>query len=476
MPSEQTFYDGSVLFEPLADVTGVSVDKINFVMCMFASLPLSYVYYKFLAPGKVSRQTRSLVPLIIGLFFCYFCFGRAIKHLLANILVSYGLMYVIPPKYVHLAVFVFSVGYLLFIHFYRWLLLTSYYLDVTGPIMVAVQKITTVAFSLHDGRGRKPESLSDLQKKEAIREIPNIIDYLSYTLNFQTVLTGPLNYYADYIAYLDGTNLTPGKDGKKPSPTGVALRKIVESLFYLYIVVFYVGKYPTEIIAQEEYLNLPILQWAWWWFFTIFLFRVNYYFAWTFADGVCNLAGFGFSGYNKEGEAQWDLCTNVKPLKVEMAQSFKETLDAWNTQTGGWLRRVAYDRTPKSIRTVATYVLSAIWHGISVGYYITFLSGALMTLAGATFRRSMRFRFVNNPTHKRVYDFVTFLATKVALAYSTYSFTTMHLNPGWFIYSRVFFCVHILAFAIQVALPSVFPPEKKKKPEDGTSSYAKKSE
>ncbi|VDO65475.1 unnamed protein product [Haemonchus placei] len=67
-----------------------------------------------------------------------------------------------------------------------------------------------------------------------------------------------------------------------------------------------------------------------------------------------------------------------------MAQSFKETLDGWNIQTGGWLRRVAYDRTPKRIRTFATYALSALWHGISVGYYMTFFTGALMTLAGAT--------------------------------------------------------------------------------------------
>ena len=33
------------------------------------------------------------------------------------------------------------MGYLLFIHFYRFLILTSYYLDITGPIMVAVEKV-----------------------------------------------------------------------------------------------------------------------------------------------------------------------------------------------------------------------------------------------------------------------------------------------------------------------------------------------
>lgn len=32
-------------------------------------------------------------------------------------------------------VFAFSMGYLAFIHAYRWLILSHYYIDVTGPIM-----------------------------------------------------------------------------------------------------------------------------------------------------------------------------------------------------------------------------------------------------------------------------------------------------------------------------------------------------
>ena len=96
------------------------------------------------------------------------------------------------------------------------------------------------------------------------------------------------------------------------------------------------------------------------------------------------MSGFGYSGKNANGEAQWNLCTNVYPQRVENAQNMKEVLDNWNTQTAGWLRRVAYDRTPKNIRTLATYMLSAVWHGVSVGYYITFISGALFTPAAAT--------------------------------------------------------------------------------------------
>lgn len=461
MPSEQTFYDGSNFFEPLSETVGVGVDKVNFVLCIFSALPLSFIYKTFFPAGNVSKQVRTLVPLLIGFLFCFFCFGRAVKHLLANCLISYALMYLTPPKHVHKVVFAFSMGYLLWIHFYRWLLLTAYYLDVTGPIMVAVQKITLLAFSIHDGKGRKKEDLNESQRKEAVTEIPSLLDYMSYIFNFQTVLTGPANTYSDWAAFVNGTHLQKDKDGKLPSSTGVALRKFAESLIYLYLVVFYVSVYVPEVIAKEEYLALPMWRWAVWWFIVIFFIRVNYYFAWTFADSICNMSGFGFSGYDKDGKAQWNLCTNVMPIQVEMAQSFKETLDGWNIQTGNWLRKAAYERAPKSVRTIATYFLSAVWHGFSVGYFITFGTCALMTLAGATFRRCMRWRFVNNKTHKAVYDFVTFMATKVALAYATYAFVTMHLYPGFDVYKRVFFCVHILGLLILYVLPNFFRPLKK---------------
>ncbi|KAJ1366273.1 hypothetical protein KIN20_026889 [Parelaphostrongylus tenuis] len=199
--------------------------------------------------------------------------------------------------------------------------------------------------------------------------------------------------------------------------------------------------------------------WCMWWFIVLVLIRVNYYFAWTFADSVCNMSGFGFSGYDENGEAKWELCTNVRPYQVEMAQSFKETLDGWNIQTGGWLRRVAYDRTPKKIRTFATYMLSALWHGISVGYYITFSTGALVTLTGATFRRCMRHRFLNCPKQKAAYDVMSFIATKIALAYTTYAFVVMNLDPAIFVYKRVYFIVHIVALVILVVLPRYFPPK-----------------
>lgn len=123
------------------------------------------------------------------------------------------------------------------------------------------------------------------------------------------------------------------------------------------------SKYYPEQMAEEPALSMS---WIGWWtllyFVTIFK-RCQYYYAWLFADGVSNLSGFGFNGFDADHKPKWNLISNVNVWKVESALSLKDTLDNWNCTTMYWLRRVAFERVPKNYRTVSTYLLSAVWHG-----------------------------------------------------------------------------------------------------------------
>uniref|UniRef100_A0A0R3S5J5 Acyl_transf_3 domain-containing protein n=1 Tax=Elaeophora elaphi TaxID=1147741 RepID=A0A0R3S5J5_9BILA len=178
MPGIHTFYDGSTILQPLADVVGLEVDKVNLLLCQFISLPLAYLHYLIFTSTRISRTIRVLCPAILGLMFCYFCFGKyngcselyysALKHLILLVGLSYAIMRFFPPKIVHKCIFIFAMGYLVFLHWYRWYVFTTYYLDVTGPMMILVQKITVLAFTLHDGRVKKTEELNDVQKREAL--------------------------------------------------------------------------------------------------------------------------------------------------------------------------------------------------------------------------------------------------------------------------------------------------------------------
>ncbi|EJW73666.1 hypothetical protein WUBG_15427, partial [Wuchereria bancrofti] len=110
-------------------------------------------------------------------------------------------------------VFLFSMGYLVFIHWYRWYILTTSAIDITCPLMIMVQKVTMLAFSLHDGKVKKIDELNEIQKREAIKSLPDILSFLSYMFHFQAVLTGPACFYTDYMAWINGTAAI-GKDGK----------------------------------------------------------------------------------------------------------------------------------------------------------------------------------------------------------------------------------------------------------------------
>jgi D-alanyl-lipoteichoic acid acyltransferase DltB (MBOAT superfamily) len=90
--------------------------------------------------------------------------------------------------------------------------------------MIAIQKITSLGFSLHDGMHRPADSLLDYQKRTAIRRMPSLLEYLAYVLQFPTLMSGPMITYHDYIEFVEGSAFTKHisieelKQGNKPSP------------------------------------------------------------------------------------------------------------------------------------------------------------------------------------------------------------------------------------------------------------------
>lgn len=46
--------------------------------------------------------------------------------------------------------------------------------------------------------------------------------------------------------------------------------------------------------------------------------RFKYYYAWIFADAICNNSGFGFNGYDEHGSARWDAASNVDVYNFEV--------------------------------------------------------------------------------------------------------------------------------------------------------------
>ncbi|KAK2184634.1 hypothetical protein NP493_259g00013 [Ridgeia piscesae] len=412
---------------------------------MLTALVLAIIYRKFLPAHQVSVTVRHVCAVTAGLALGFFCFGKQMCHLFAQAGSCYLIMRFSPATYVHKGVLLVALGYLSVMHILRMIYdYGGYTLDVTGPLMVFTQKLTSLAFSVHDGLYKDVEDLSEDQKDQAVTRMPGPLEFCSYLFNFQGILVGPQCFFNDYITFVDGSLLHCPEDmdengQERHSPFGPSTKKPIFSKLLIaagsIAVTFTIAPmFPPSLNADQAHLkNSTFLYRVLFVVLSVALSKWRYYFGWKLGEAVNNASGFGFNGYNENGVAKWDLITNVNIYEIETATSLKVLVDNWNIQTGVWLRRVCYDRAPFS-PTFLTYMLSALWHGYYPGYYLTFVSAAFFTLAGRCLRKNIRPFFLMSPAKKAIYGCVTWAGTHLSLGYLIVPFCLLEFWPSFYYY------------------------------------------
>ncbi|XP_053445832.1 lysophospholipid acyltransferase 2 [Nycticebus coucang] len=480
---------GSTLLQPLSNAVQLPIDQVNFVVCQLFALLAAIWFRTYLHSSKTSSFIRHVVATLLGLYLALFCFGWYALHFLVQSGVSYCIMIIIGVENMHKYCFVFALGYLTVCQITRVYIFDygQYSADFSGPMMIITQKITSLAYEIHDGMFRKDEELTPSQRGLAVRRMPSLLEYLSYNCNFMGILAGPLCSYKDYITFIEGRSyhmIHSGEKGKEeiqskrtePSPNIAVIQKLLvcglSLLFHLTIS----KTLPVEYNIDEHFQTIA----SWpakvtYLYVSLLAARPKYYFAWTLADAINNAAGFGFRGYDKNGAARWDLISNLRIQQIEMSTSFKMFLDNWNIQTALWLKRVCYERASFS-PTVRTFVLSAIWHGVYPGYYLTFLTGVLMTLAARAMRKNFRHYFIEPPQLKLFYDVVTWIVTQIAISYTVVPFVLLSIKPSFMFYSSWYYCLHIVALLVLLFLPVEKTQRGKKTHENVQLSQPRKFE
>ncbi|XP_077077000.1 lysophospholipid acyltransferase 2b [Siphateles boraxobius] len=457
---------GSSLLQPISEITNLPLDQVNFVVCQLCALLTAVWFRLYLHPSKTSPFVRHVVATLLGIYFALFCFGWYALHFLLQSGITYGIMILTGVEHMHKYCLVVALGYLSFCQITRVYVFDygMYSADFTGPMMVITQKITSVAFEIHDGMARKEDQLNQGQKRLAIRRMPSLLEYFSYNCNFMGILAGPTCSYNDYIAFIEGTPYrhreleTKGKvNGKSrlndPSPNSEVIRKLATCFISLLVFLSVCKVCPVERNVDDDFIaTTPFYAQVVYLYLSMLTTRPKYYFVWTLADAINNAAGFGFNGYDSDGLPRWDLISNLRIMNIELATSFKVFLDNWNIQTAHWLKRVCYERCPYN-PTAATFLLSAMWHGAYPGYYLTFLTGIVITLAARAVRHNVRPYFLGSPTHKFVYDVITWAATQIAICYTVVPFVLLSVGPSLKFYRSRYFCIHIGCILLAIALP-----------------------
>ncbi|XP_056619441.1 lysophospholipid acyltransferase 1 isoform X2 [Triplophysa dalaica] len=474
---------GSALLNPLSDLVGVPLDQVNFIVCQVFGLAAAVWFRLYLTPQFTTPEVRHAVAALLGASFITFCFGWYAVHVFILVLACYGIILKASIHNVHRYTMVVSIGYLTICQVSRVIIFNYGILstDFSGPLMIITQKITLLAFQVHDGMCQKQEKLTEDQRRLAVHSKPSLLKYLSYNINFLSILVGPCSNYKDYLEFIEGhhiqSTLRSVKDAssqqngwdKMPEPSPVTvinkLLVCVGCLLWFFIIT---KAFPIAYNVDPQFISeasfITRLGYA---FISIQAARPKFYFAWTLAEAIHNAAGYGISGMDENGKVSWDLLSNVYIWKIETATSLKSFIDSWNIQTALWLKRVCYDRAPY-YAVPLTFVLSAIWHGVYPGYYFTFISAVPITFAARAVRRNFRQYFLSSRQLKLCYDVVTWAATQLTICYIVMPFLLLAVEPTVMYYRSMYFHVHIISILAMILLPS--------KPWDSkTQSHAQQS-
>ncbi|EJW03447.2 hypothetical protein EDEG_02212 [Edhazardia aedis USNM 41457] len=250
-------------------------------------------------------------------------------------------------------------------------------LDIGGAIMVLCIKVYYL--------GKHPNA--------------RFLDALCYIFLIPGILSGPVMSYKAYLQYKNHINQknTSNKQNQKSTNDTTAnniinqrntnnvnntndttntlnLTKItntsinvykttVESLIYMAVYAICKSKFPLEQIGKQDSLLKKMLYFI----VAVNTQKLKYYFVWKFAESCYEVIGF-------------KNMININPLKVEFAGSVKEITENWNIYTNTWLKEsifVPLKHRGYYLASLATFTVSALWHGTYLGYFLMFITFSL---------------------------------------------------------------------------------------------------
>ncbi|KAJ8290522.1 hypothetical protein GJAV_G00013990, partial [Gymnothorax javanicus] len=278
--------------------------RVNFVVCQLFALLTALWFRLYLHPKKSSPLVRHVVATLVGFYLALFCFGWYALHFLVQSGLTYSIMILASLEHMHKYCFIMALGYLSFCQITRVYVFDygMYSADFTGPMMVITQKITSLAFEIHDGMFKKEENLSVNQRILAVRRMPSLLEYLSYNCNFMGILAGPTCSYNDYIAFIEGTAYhqkrfkSNGKENGQsslepytqtdPSPRKDVIYKLCSCTVCLLVYLSVSRILPVERTTEDGFIaSTPFYGQVLYLYLSMLATRPKYYFVWTL--GMC---------------------------------------------------------------------------------------------------------------------------------------------------------------------------------------------
>ena len=124
-------------------------------------------------------------------------------------------------------------------------------------------------------------------------------------------------------------------------------------------------------------------------------------------------------------------------------------------------------KTVMLYRVAITMTVSAFWHGVHPGYYLSFLTVPISLMAEDLMAAA--FRSDKDPTQQKIYDWVAFFFRGRAFDYMCMGFLLLSYHDTVRYWSSIYYFTHIY-IVIFIIIGYVCKPKRTKKPAEAVNN------
>ncbi|TSL82551.1 Lysophospholipid acyltransferase 7 [Bagarius yarrelli] len=219
-----------------------------------------------------------------------------------------------------------------------------------------------------------------------------------------------------------------------------------------------------------------------------FVFRMRFYSAWCGAEAGCITAGLGCYPQGAESKpgrgpsvqyspepgalVEYDFKTiqNIDCYNTDFCVKVRHGMRYWNMTVQWWLHEYIYSSAPfraYALRAGWTMLVSAYWHGLHLGYYLSFLTIPVCIAAELAMESCVRSRL--SAEGQKVFDWVHWFLKMRAYDYMCMGFVLLKASDTLHYWSSIYFIIHAVAL-ICIAAGQLMGKKKK----EGAKEESKK--
>ncbi|MFH4975819.1 hypothetical protein AB6A40_002528 [Gnathostoma spinigerum] len=362
------------------------VEDLVYAELLFLSLVFSMIMRQ-VSSGAI----REVSGAVVGILMVYYFTGVKVMYSFTAVVINIILFTFVKNRYMPLFSFLLTfiyLGILRAIHLFGFPGLVT---QANAVQLIMTLRLVGLSFEIEDSR-RRSASERFVPTTRPIDE-PSWWQVILYAYNFAGIFTGPYYTYSMHRDVIDGDTVMQVPVWKHIS------WRIWNLTLSLPAFVLLVYAFPLKMMKEEEFYDETIFYRIWIGFLVFIWMRCRVYSAWMVAESICVLNGIGLYPVNlkarvgcgptkpmedydpKSVEYDTEAVRNLDIWAIEFEPSFRGGIRAWNRSVQFWLANFVYKRVPRTFGMILTMSVSAYWHGIHPGYYLSFLTIPLCTLA-----------------------------------------------------------------------------------------------